>query len=270
MLTTRILPILLVVVLAVVSVGYLSDAIDGSDRGNLPPLPVTNQTPVPEATASPTPVLTSTWDTIPIAPQIDEIVTFSPTALATPAMTSAPGENETAYYVHMDDTMKYNTSTSRMFNLHVDQVPFMVYFSFNPGMVKKSYLSKDATSSQTTQYEVWNPTTGKYESRSEVGSRYTVKTTDVIDPNAWFRIEIIRIYDDPDAYAAAVSAAGGKEKLASSHLLYEDNGIVVRQDGYSRGFSSEVEKELKLLSTGHYILKVTGNQIVANIQMLSP
>lgn len=71
-----------------------------------------------------------------------------------------------------------------MFNLHVDQVPFMLYFSFNPGTVKKAYLSKDATSSQTSRCETWNPTTGKYESRSEVGSKCTVKSTDVIDPNA--------------------------------------------------------------------------------------
>lgn len=105
MLTTRILPILLVVVLVVVSVGYLSGAIDGFNQENLPPLPVTNQTPVPEATDSPTPVPTPTWENIPISPQIDEIVTFSPTAVAIPSKTPAAGETETAYYVHMDDTI---------------------------------------------------------------------------------------------------------------------------------------------------------------------
>jgi len=276
MLTTRILPVLLAVVLVVVVIGYMTGTIGiGSDM-NLPfgpsSTPVPTATPgavSPDATQSPTPVPTSTWETVPISSQINEIVTPTPTAAS---VTVVPTVSSTvsAYYVHMDDTMKYNTSTSRMFEVNIEQVPFIVYFSFNPGTVKKSYVAKDSTSSNSVRYEVWNPSTGKYETRSQVESKYVVKSTDVIDPNAWFRVDVVRIYDDSDSYDAAVSAAGGKEKLAEKKLLYEDNGIIVKQDGYARGYSSEVEKELKLLSSGRYLVKVTGNQIVVNIQMLSP
>lgn len=284
MLTTRILPVLLVAVLVVVVLGYMSGAIGtGSDMNQLfgqSSTPASTEssgaatpaaTPVgtPAETESPTPVPTPTWETVPISSQINEVVT--PTPQVTP-VTAVPtvSSTEPAYYVHMDDTMKYNTSTSRMFEVNVDQVPFVVYFSFNPGTVKKSYVAKESTSSNTVRYEVWNPSTGKYETRSQVESKYVVKSTDVIDPNAWFKVDIVRIYADSDAYAAAVSAAGGKEKLAEKKLLYGDNGIIVKQDGYAHGYSSEVEKELKLFSAGTYLVKVTGNQIVVNIQMLSP
>ncbi len=280
MLTTRILPVLLVAVLVVVVLGYMSGAIGtGSDMSLLfgqSSTPVTSAssgaatpaaTPVvtPAATESPTPAPTPTWKTVSISSQVNEVVT--PTPQVTP-VTVVPtvSPTETAYYVHMDDTMKYNTSTSRMFEVNVDQVPFVVYFSFNPGKVKKSYVAKDSTSSSTVRYEAWNPSTGKYETRSQVESRYVVKSTDIIDPNAWFKVDIVRVYADSDAYAAA----GGKEKLAEKKLLYGDNGIIVKQDGYAHGYSSEVEKELKLFSAGTYLVKVTGNQIVVNIQMLSP
>ncbi|MCZ9311999.1 MAG: hypothetical protein O0V67_01355 [Methanocorpusculum sp.] len=276
MLTTRILPVLLAVVLVVVVIGYMTGTIGMGSNANLPfdpsstPVPTaTSDIASPDATESSTPAATPTWETIPISSQINEVVT--PTSAATP-VTAVPTVSSTAaaYFVHMDDTMMYNTATSRMFEVNIDHVPFIVYFSFNPGTVKKSYVAKDSTSSNTVRYEVWNPSTGKYETRSQVESRYVVKSTDVIDPNAWFKVDIIRIYDDADAYDTAVSAAGGKEKLAEKKLLYEDNGIIVKQDGYARGYSSEVEKELKLLSPGKYLVKVTGNQIVVNIQMLSP
>lgn len=269
MLTTRILLVLLAVVLAVVVIGYMTGAIgNGSDMDlsfGSSSTPVPTVTPnvatpeTPDVSESLTPV--PTWETIPISSQINEIVT--PTPMAT-FVTTVPTEAVTAsvYYVHMDDTMKYNTSTSRMFDVNVGQAPFIVYFSFNPGMVKKSYVSKVPTSSSTVRYETWL--------FSPVESRYVVKSTNVIDPNAWFKVDIIRVYDDSESYNAAVSAAGGKEKLAEKKLLYGDNGIIIMQDGYARGYSSEVEKELKLFSPGHYLVKVTGNQIVANIQMLSP
>ncbi len=277
MIVTRLLPVLLVIVLVVVSIGYMTGAIGGGhgDSGNifsektssptLSPTPVSTQ----NTSATQTPESTPTWETIPISSQVNEIVTFTPTVTATVSV-SAVNTTAPAYYVHMDDTMKYNTSTQRMFDLDVVEVPFVLYFSFNPGMVKKTYVEKDSTSSNSVSYNVWNPTTGKYESRSQSESKYVVKSTDVIDPNAWFTIDVIRVYDDPAEYSAAVSAAGGKEKLTGKKLLYGDNGIIVKQDGYARGYSSEIEKELKLLSSGHYIIKVTGNQIVANIQMLSP
>ena len=285
MLTTRILPVLLVAVVVVVVIGYATGVLGGSGM-SLPfglsptpvPTPVPTATPVPTGTPdvvpsgaveTPTPVPVPTWETVPISSQVNEVLT--PTPVSTPG-TAVPtaSPTERAYYVHMDDTMKYNTSTSRMFEVDIVQVPFLVYFSFNPGTVKKSYVSKDSTSSNTVRYEDWNPATGKYETWSRTESKYVVRSTDVIDPNAWFRVDIIRIYEDSDAYAAAVAAGGGREKLAEKKLLYGDTGIIVRQDGYARGYSSEVEKELKVLSPGQYLVKVTGNQIVANIQMLSP
>lgn len=275
MLTTRILSGLLVVAVAVVVIGYATGV--GLPFG-LSPTSVPTATPVPTETPdvvpsgaaeTPTPVPVPTRETVSISSQVHEVL--MPTPERTPG-TAVPAVSPTgrAYYVHMDDTMKYNTSTSRMFEVDVVQVPFLVYFSFNPGTVKKSYVSKDSTSLNTVRYEVWNPKTGKYESRSETQSKYVVRSTDVIDPNAWFRVDIIRIYEDSDAYAAAVAAGGGREKLAGKNLLYGEDGIVVQQDGYARGYSSEVEKELKVLSPGQYLVKVTGNQIVANIQMLSP
>ncbi|MDV0442671.1 hypothetical protein [Methanorbis rubei] len=274
MMVTRLLSVLLVIVLVVVSVGYLTGVIGNShgDSGNM----FSSTTPTPSPTpvfATPTSTLTPeaapTWDTIPISGQVNEIVTFTPTVTMT-ATVPTMSDIAPAYFVHMDDTMQYNTSTVRTFDLDVVEVPFVLYFSFNPGKVKKTYVTKDATSSNSVSYNFWNPLTGKYESKSQTESRYSVKSTDVIDPNAWFRIDVIRVYDDPKQYADAVQLGGGKEKLAEKKLLYGDNGIIVKQDGYARGYSSEVEKELKLFSSGHYFIKVTGNQIVANIQMLSP
>ncbi|MDV0442445.1 hypothetical protein [Methanorbis furvi] len=278
MMVPRLLSILLVIVLVVVSVGYLTGAIGEGygDSGNVFSFlsPTSSPTPLPTRVSvtpsvTSTPTAVPTWDTIPISSQVNEIVTFTPTVTMTAAV---PTMNDVtpAYVVHMDDTMQYNSSTERMFELDVVEVPFVLYFSFNPGKVKKMYLTKDATSANTVSYSSWNPATGKYGSWSETESRYSVKSTDVIDPNAWFRIDVIRVYDDPKQYADAVQLGGGKEKLAEKKLLYGDNGIIVKQDGYARGYSSEVEKELKLFSSGHYIIKVTGNQIVANIQMLSP
>ena len=159
---------------------------------------------------------------------------------------------------------------SRTFDLNVTNVPFLLYFSFDPGYVKKTYISKDPTSTASSTYEVFNAQTGKYESYTEHGSKNNVLSTTRIDPDAWFTIDVVRIYDDPAEYQAALAEAGGKEKLAAQKRLYEDNGIVVMQDGYSHGFSSEVEKELKLLRTGHYRLLVSGNSIDTNILILSP
>ncbi len=226
-------------------------------------------TQVPPDVSVVNPEPTATTETISISPQVQEIVTFTPGPTATSLPPADNGANETRYYPLMDDTQTY-TSTSRTFDLNVTSVPFLLYFSFDPGYVKKTYVSKDSTTTSSSTYEVFNTQTGKYERYTEHGSTDRVLSTTRIDPDAWFTIDVVRIYDDPVEYQAALAAEGGKEKLASQKRLYEDNGIVVMQDGYAHGFSSEVEKELKLLRTGHYRLLVSGNSIDTNILILSP
>ncbi len=228
-------------------------------------------TQVPPDVSVVNPEPTATTETIDISPQIREIVTPTPKSTVIPLRRPTTNEevNETRYYPLMDDTHSYS-STSRTFDLDVTNVPFLLYFSFDPGYVKKTYVSKDPTSTASSTYEVFNTQTGKYESYTEQGSKNNVLSTTRIDPDAWFTIDVVRIYDDPVEYQAALAAEGGKEKLASQKRLYEDNGIVVMQDGYAHGFSSEVEKELKLLRTGHYRLLVSGNSIDTNILILSP
>lgn len=112
MLTTRILPVLLVAVQVVVVLGYMSGAIGtGSDMGLLfgqSSTPVTSAssgaaTPAatsvvtPAATESPTSAPTPTWETVSISSQINEVVT--PTPQVTPVtVVSTVSPTETAYF----------------------------------------------------------------------------------------------------------------------------------------------------------------------------
>lgn len=232
--------------------------------------------PTPTQVSSDNPVVnpypTPASETIDISPQIREIVTPTPKPRATPLPrpTTDDEANETRYYPLMDDTQSYSSPAFRTFDLEVTNVPYLLYFSFDPGYIEKTYVSKDSTSTASSTYEVFNTQTGKYESYTEQGSKDNVLSTTRLDPEAWFRIDVIRIYEDPAEYQAALAAEGGKEKLASVGRLYEDNGIVVMQDGYARGFSNEIEKELKILRTGHYRLQVSGNSIDTNIRIMSP
>ena len=111
---------------------------------------------------------------------------------------------------------KSYSSTSRTFDLDVTSVPFLLYFSFDPWYVKKTYVSKDSTTTSSSTYEVFNTQTGKYQSYTEHGSKDRVLSTTRIDPDAWFTIDVVRIYDDPAEYQAALEAKGRKRKTRIS------------------------------------------------------
>lgn len=213
------------------------------------------------------------YETIPTAAPttgiVREVTTPVPTSTGTPA--TAPESvlsNETRYHLLMNDTQTYNQNT-RLFDLDIKGVPFIFYFSFDPGYITKQYLIKDGTSSNSYYY--WNEEKGEYVSqRGSDTANVRERTTTVINPNSKFTIDIVRIYDDPEEYKAAIAANGGVDRLTREKLLYEDNGIIVKKEGYAHGYSSEVEKEIKLFQPGHYRLVVYGNSITTQIMMLSP
>jgi hypothetical protein len=176
--------------------------------------------------------------------------------------------NETKYYLLMNDTATYTYKT-RIFDVNVTGVPFIFYFSFDPGYITKYYLVTDGRSTGS-YYQGDLDGDGNPDEYQDHSQNTALHTTTRLNPNSEFTIQIVRIYDDPAEYQAAVAAAGGKERLSREKLLYEDNGIIVRQDGFGHGHSSEVEKELKVYQPGHYRLVVYGNSITTQIMLLSP
>lgn len=235
---------------------------------------IINPTPVPtpEPTIDPSqPTPEPTETSVVISPSVKEII--KPTVPPTP--TPIPGtieekSNISKYYLVMNDTYSY-LNTERTFDIDVTNVPFIFFFSFDPGYTTKRFIQESSTSTRTPQIEYINPNDGEWVRVSLHPEKTTTeKSTTIIKPEAEFTIEIARIYDDPAEYLKAVTEAGGKERLAANKRLYGDNGIIVARDGYAHGYSSEVEKEIKIYSTGHYYLIVHGHAIDTQIMMFSP
>lgn len=228
-----------------------------------PPDSVDYAAATPAPTNSPTPATG-----IVQSPSVQEIIVSTPTPVRTTAPIATPTV-DTRYYPLLDDTRTYN-DTTRMFDLTVTNVPYILSFSFDPGYVHREYVAKDYTAGASLSYEVFNAATGKYETISETMPKYEVAAVNRINPDAWFTIDLIRIYKDPTEYQAAVAAAGGETSLGLQNRLYEDNGILVLQEGFANKYSSEVEKEIQIRERGYYRLIVNGNAIDTTILILSP